>query len=139
MKIVIHVKQVGKRRDIIAEKPIQLDPVPETAAALIASVVLLQIQEYRQRTERSELLSYLTDEQIEFQAVTGKIAFGISYNELSPDTGKAVYNALQSFEDGIFRLFIDGKEIVSLDEKVCLREGSRLLFVRLTLLAGRMW
>ena len=58
---------------------------------------------------------------------------------MAADTEKAVRNALQSFEDGIFRIFADGKELESLQEPVSLQEGSELTFVRLTMLAGRMW
>ena len=89
--------------------------------------------------EQSELLKYLTNEEIQDKATTGKISFGVNYNGMSADTEKAIRNALQSFEDGIFRIFVDGEELESLEQPVSLHEGSELIFVRLTMLAGRMW
>ncbi|MBC5633036.1 hypothetical protein [Parabacteroides hominis] len=139
MQIYIHVKQLGKRRNVIDKKAMQLDKVPGNTASLIAGIVALQVQEYNQRLEQSELLKYLTDEEIQAKATAGKISFDINYNGMAADTEKAVRNALQSFEDGIFRIFADGKELESLQEPVSLQEGSELTFVRLTMLAGRMW
>lgn len=139
MQIYIYVKQLGKRRNVVDKKTIQLDKTPDNTAALIAGIVALQVREYNQRLEQCELLNYLTDEDIQVKAATGKINFGVNYNEMPADMEKAIRNALQSFEDGIFRVFVDGKELESLEEPVMLKEGSELTFVRLTMLAGRMW
>lgn len=139
MQIYIYVKQLGKRRNVVDKKTIQLDKTPDNTAALIAGIVALQVREYNQRLEQCELLNYLTDEDIQIKAATGKINFGVNYNEMPGDMEKAIRNALQSFEDGIFRVFVDGKELESLEESVMLKEGSELTFVRLTMLAGRMW
>lgn len=139
MQIYIYVKQLGKRRNVVDKKVMQLDKTPDNTAALIAGIVALQVREYNQRLEQCELLNYLTDEDIQVKAATGKINFGANYNEMPADMEKAIRNALQSFEDGIFRVFVDGKELESLEESVMLKEGSELTFVRLTMLAGRMW
>lgn len=139
MQIYIYVKQLGKRRNVVDKKTIQLDKIPDNTAALIAGIVALQVREYNQRLEQCELLNYLTDEDIQIKAATGKINFGVNYNGMPADMEKAIRNALQSFEDGIFRVFVDGKELESLEESVMLKEGSELTFVRLTMLAGRMW
>lgn len=139
MQIYIYVKQLGKRRNVVDKKTIRLDQIPGNTATLIAGIVALQVQEYNRRLEQNELLRYLTDEEIESKAATGKINFGVNYNGMPADVEKAVCNALQSFEDGIFRVFADGKELESLEEPVLLKEGSELMFVRLTMLAGRMW
>lgn len=139
MQICIYVKQLGKRRNVVDKKVMQLDKTPDNTAALIAGIVALQVREYNQRLEQCELLNYLTDEDIQVKAATGKINFGVNYNGMSANMEKAIRNALQSFEDGIFRVFVDGKELESLEEPVMLKEGSELTFVRLMMLAGRMW
>lgn len=139
MQIYIYVKQLGKRRNVVDKKVMQLDKTPDNTAALIAGIVALQVREYNQRLEQCELLNYLTDEDIQVKAATGKINFGVNYNGMPADMEKAIRNALQSFEDGIFRVFVDGKELESLEEPVMLKEGSELTFVRLTMLTGRMW
>ena len=53
--------------------------------------------------------------------------------------GKAKENALQSFEDGLYRIFIGDNEIEGLNTAITLNEGDTLTFIKLTMLAGRMW
>ncbi|MBF1704203.1 MAG: hypothetical protein HXO79_04185, partial [Selenomonas sp.] len=49
-------------------------------------------------------------------------------------------NARQSFEDGIYRIFVNGEELgETCDTPVTLKENDEITFVRLTMLAGRMW
>lgn len=139
MQLFIHVKQLGKRKEVIENIPLTLDPVPETTAGLIAAVVTWQVHEYNERLEQSELLKYLTKEEIEVKSETGKVGFGVNYSGVTADVEKAVSNALQSFEDGIFRVFVEDRELQSLDEVMQLKEGAKLTFIRLTMLAGRIW
>lgn len=48
----------------------------------------------------------------------------------------AVCTALQAFEDGMYLVIIDEVERRNLDEHVYLSPSSRLVFMRLTFLAG---
>ena len=43
------------------------------------------------------------------------------------------------FQDGLFRVFLGDTELTELDEKLELQEGDTVTFIRLTMLAGRMW
>lgn len=52
---------------------------------------------------------------------------------------KARVNAVQCFEDGIYRVFMDGRGLEELDEGIVVTEESVFTFVRLTMLTGRMW
>lgn len=139
MKIFINVKQLGKRRNAVEEKELVLEHVPVTTADLIIAIVIRQVQEYNERLEQNDLLKYLTDEEIKEKATTGKVDFNVNYNGLPANTEKAVRNALQSFEYGIFRIFLNDTELESLDKTIQLSEGDKLTFIRLTMLAGRMW
>ena len=64
---------------------------------------------------------------------------GVNYGDRKADLESAVDHAIQSFEDGIYRIFLDDRALEQLEEKILLTEGSSLTFVRLTMLAGRMW
>lgn len=139
MKIFINVKQLGKRKEAIGRKEFLIETVPVTTAELIVAVVIRQVQEYNERLDQNDLLKYLTDAEIEEKATSGKVSFGVNYNGLPADAEKAVRNALQSFEDGIFRVFLNDTELESLDETIQLQEGDKLTFIRLTMLAGRIW
>lgn len=52
---------------------------------------------------------------------------------------KAQENAIQCFEDGIYRIFLDEEPLENLDDKIHITKDSVFTFVRLTMLAGRMW
>ena len=52
---------------------------------------------------------------------------------------KAIENALQIYEDGIYWVFVNGEELGKINDKLDLQENDELTFVRLTMLAGRMW
>ena len=97
------------------------------------------MQEYNQRMEASDILSYLTKGEIDDRAAAGKISFGVNYGEYKADLRKAQENALQCFADGIYRIFLDEKSLEDLDEIISIRDDSVFTFVRLTMLAGRMW
>ena len=77
--------------------------------------------------------------EIEDLADSGRIAFGMVYSDKTEDPEKAVANALQCYEDGLFRIFLNGRPLGSLNEEMQLNENDRLTVVRLTMLAGRLW
>ena len=108
---------------------------------LVAAFVTAEVTRFNARAEVGETaLRYLTSEEITDAAVVGKIGFGADYNGQVQDLAAAIENARQSFEDGIYRIFINGDEVGdALDMPVTLHENDEITFVRLTMLAGRMW
>lgn len=74
-----------------------------------------------------------------YQVEAGKISFGVNYNGQKQELRKAAENALQSYEDGIYSGFVNDEELGEINSKVNLKENDVLTFVRLTMLAGRMW
>ena len=46
---------------------------------------------------------------------------------------------LQAFGDGLVRIFVDEEEVTELDADLSLKEGSEVVFLRLTFLTGLMW
>ena len=71
--------------------------------------------------------------------MVGKIAFGIIYGEKNPNIQEAIDVAITAFQDGLFRVFINEEEICELDEAINISEEDTVTFIRLTMLAGRMW
>lgn len=139
MQLFINLKQIGKRRNVIDKQLVSLAAPPATTAELIAAIVSWQVEEYNDRLAQSELLNYLSDEQVRQKATVGKVDFGDLYNRVPAQAEEAVFTALQAFEDGIFRLFVNETELESLKTELSLREGDTLTFIRLTLLTGRLW
>lgn len=83
----------------------------------------------------------LSEETMNSMAEIGKIAFGYIYNENDSDEDKAVATALLAYEDGMVRFFINGEDIEFKKEgtPISLSEGDEVTFVRLAMLAGRIW
>lgn len=140
MKLSIQTQQLGKRRCSI--EPMQIELPDETLTdvrSLITAIVRRQVEGYNQRPGENDLLKYLTQEEIDDRAESGKVDFGVNYNGEKASAEAAVKNALQAYEDGIFRLFVNDEEAGTADSPLALKEGDRLTFVRLTLLSGRLW
>ena len=140
MQVQVNVKRIGKRRNAIETRPYEIGEVHDVGA-LIAAFVTAEVTRFNARTELGETaLRYLTSEEIADAATVGKIGFGADYNGQVQDLTAAIENARQSFEDGIYRIFINGEEAgETCDTPVALRENDEITFVRLTMLAGRMW
>jgi hypothetical protein len=52
------------------------------------------------------------------------------------DSDEAVAVALQAFEDGLYFVFVDDLQQTQLDSEVFLKTNSKVVFLRLTALAG---
>ena len=139
MKINVNLKSIGKRKASVKPVVYEIKGNPATLRELILAVVRAGVEEYNQRVENGELLSCLTREEMDEKARAGKIGFGVNYGEKKAGLAAAQENALQCFEDGIYRVFQDGKPLEELDAPIFITEESVFTFVRLTMLAGRMW
>lgn len=109
MRVLVNMKKLGRCRNSITQIPYELEPVPATVRELITRMVSICVNDYNTRMESKELLQNLSQAEMEDKAAAGKISFGVNYGE-------------RKAEDEVF-----------------LTEGIELTFVRLTMLAGRMW
>lgn len=140
MNLKVNIKQIGQRKQKVAPVDFELAKVPGTVRELIGLTVEKCVNEYNERVRAGDTnVKPLSESDIHDMADIGKIAFGINYGEKEQDLGKAVENALQSFEDGIYRVFVNDQQLEALDEVIKLGEDDSLTFIRLTMLSGRMW
>lgn len=139
MKVLVNMKKLGSRKNSITQIPYELEKEPHTVKELITQMVTLCVGDYNAHMESQELLKNLSLANMEDQAAAGKISFGVNYGEECADEESAVANALQCFEDGIYRIFCGTEQLQKLEDTIALTEGCELTFVRLTMLAGRMW
>lgn len=140
MQVQVNVKRIGKRRNAIETRPYEIGEVRDVGG-LIAAFVTAEVTRFNERAAAGEtVLRYLTSEEVADAATVGKIGFGADYNGQVQDTAAAIENARQSFEDGIYRIFINGEKTgETCGTPVTLHENDEITFVRLTMLAGRMW
>ncbi|KJS75581.1 MAG: hypothetical protein JL56_08020 [Desulfotomaculum sp. BICA1-6] len=139
MKLYVSIKQAGKRQAYITKKELLLNNVPSNLRELITEIVRINVTAYNNKTPEPLLIQYLAPGQIENQAQTGKVGFGQRRSDKQADVNQAIETAMLAFEDGIYRVFSGENEISSLNDPLALNEGDLLTFIRLTMLAGRMW
>lgn len=141
MNIKVTLKSIGKRKQSIEPVSYEIQGRPSTVRDLILAVTEAGVAAYNSNADSSELLPHLTltKEEIEDQAQAGRISFGVNYGGKKADLQEAQENAIQCFEDGIYRIFMDGEPLEKLEDTIHITEQSVFTFVRLTMLAGRMW
>lgn len=140
MILKINIKQIGERRQKIAPVDFDYPRMPRTVRELITETVTLCVNAYNERVRQGDSVAKpLSEEEISDMAKIGKIAFGINYGGKEQELSSAIENALQSFEDGIYRVFLNDSELESLDSEITLSENDSLTFIRLTMLSGRLW
>ena len=139
MKVYVNVKQIGKKKNKIDKKEYEINEGIKTVKELLTEFVTINVEKFNEGYTENDIVPYLTDKKINDLSDTGKISFGVDYNEQKQDLEKAIENALQSYEDGIYRVFVNDEEMGEIDCEINLKENDELTFVRLTMLAGRMW
>lgn len=139
MTIKVNIKQLGKKRSKVAEVPFMLENAPTTVRELIKESVHTCVSEYNERVKKGEGVTPLSDDEISEMSKIGKIAFGINYGGKAANEAAAFENALQSYEDGLYRIFIGDNEVGSLSDSISLLENDSVTFIRLTMLTGRLW
>lgn len=144
MKLNINIKQMGKKGRRVKPVPFEYDRCPATAGELIEDTVRIMVKAFIERQKlsvESHVPEAMSDETMKSMTEIGKIAFGYIYNDKEPNEDKAVDTALLAYEDGMVRLFINGEDVEYKKEgtPISLSEGDEVTFVRLAMLAGRMW
>ncbi|MBP5608076.1 MAG: hypothetical protein J6X66_07400 [Lachnospiraceae bacterium] len=144
MILNIQVKQMGKKGRHIKPLAMEYLKCPENVQQLIEETVRMMVADYKRRLQESKeahIPGALTEEKIQTMADVGKIAFGEIYNDREPDEEKAVKTAWQAYLDGIVRVFVNGTEAQYSENgtPLVLKEGDEISFVRLAMLAGRMF
>ena len=140
MRLQVELKRLGARGRKVAPVPFEVEGVPATVGELIAATAKKCAEEYNERVRKGETgITPLSEREITDMAGVGRITFGICNGDKEQDVGKAADNALLAFRDGLFCLFINGTQMTSAEQEIVLKEDDVLTFVRLTMLAGRMW
>ncbi len=148
MIVLVNQKSIGKNKRI-KTVPLEYKDVPGNVYDLIEKTVRIMVDEFCKRAKSKE--APLSEEQIKDLSEIGRVSFGIIYNDKMPDVEEAVKTAILAYRDGLVALFINDEliEVKSKDPtpteeelkeyRIELHENDTVTFVRLTMLAGRMW
>lgn len=137
--VLVETKVFGQKRPMADWEA----PIPDIRAGerrrlrdLISDIVLDEVRAFQERQESLKLIRVLSAAQVQAGVERGKI---------NPDGGElgqtvapenTIDTALVAFTDGLYFVFIDGVQQTELDAEVFLKRDSRVLFLRLTPLAG---
>lgn len=139
MNVWITVKSLGKRKPALAKQAAELPETTDTLRQLIKNMVAQQLKALQDKNNEAEWLAYLMPEDIQEQGEAGKVGFGAIYNEGVPDIEGAMDTAITAYEDGLFKVFLNDEELQGLDEPLIIQADDNVVFIRFTMLAGRLW
>lgn len=133
--ITVRAKLIGHRGPVIAPLSITLAETNVTAHDLFAAVVRAQIEAFTARKQEAVLLKVLSEREIDEGRVAGKIAVGgQDQGERAKSVEACIDAVITAFRDGLFFAFVDGAQIVQLDQMIV--GASEVMFIRLVPLAG---
>ena len=131
----LHFKRLGRRR--VETAPIHLPADLTTLRDLIVACVRHEVVRYNDRQVGGDALPYLLPADIDAQGQMGKVGFGQVAEPRAADEAKAIADALQAYEDGLYAVFVDEEEVRGLGSPLSLKPESVVALVRLVALAGR--
>lgn len=141
--VLVEARTLGREKPLVPEwsVPVPIGPDDDgdgglTLRELIERIVVAEVQAFRERQEATRFVRVLTEREIAAGRERGRIDPGGRELHQQIDVERAVAAALQGFEDGLYLVLLDGEERTDLEESVYVRAESRLVFLRLTFLAG---
>lgn len=137
IEIVLSVKSSSKRKKFIDKQIVEVNQI-SNINELISQIVRDNVNAYNEKHTDKKLFQYLSKEEIEDIAHTGKVGFQDRKNENQQDKDEAIENALLAFKDGIIRVFVDEEE-VEYDSVYSLQPHANVTFIKMVMLVGRMW
>lgn len=139
LNIYVKMKTVGKRKPVLDRVPYEIPENISNLEELLSVFVRIEVEKYNQKGTDMQIIPFLTEKEIREQASVGKVGFGRIYSEKKADEKQAFQNAIQCYEDGLVRVFLNDRELTDLKEPIQVKEEDCITFIRLTFLAGRLW
>ena len=105
---------------------------------LIKELVTINVEKFNKKIDDKDILSIMTNEYIAEAARSGKIGDEV-HGDKKANLEKALDTAYLAFEDGLYCIFVNDEQTEKLEDNLALKDGDVLTFIKLTMLAGRMW
>jgi hypothetical protein len=135
--LTLSLKQLGRKKALETRQyPLGEFNLQPALGELIARIVALEVEAFRQRQSSNLLVRALTESQLLEAAQSGKISMGGAETVQEVNTDQAIAVALQAFEDGLYYAFYGEQQLEKLSDVVPLEFGHELMFLRLVALAG---
>ena len=137
MRIIINVKGLSRKK-VIHQEEVELINKISTTKDLITELVKINVEKFNKKIDDKDILFIMTNGHIAEAARSGKIGDEV-HGDKKANLEKALDTAYLAFEDGLYCIFINDEQSEKLDDNLSLKDGDILTFIRLTMLAGRMW
>ena len=138
MEILVNRKTIRKSRRGLEPLRYEIEGRPQSLRELLLAMVKEEVRRYNDAQASDGLLRWLSQGELEDLAGEGKVSFG-GAGAGQADLGKAEQVMLAAFEDGLFRVLVDGEEVADPEAPLALTESSVVTIIRLSFLAGRLW
>lgn len=139
MRLFYQQKVIGKKSRKLQKIPFSIEEPVTTLQELLVQLVTQQVQQYNDKKVDTPLHLYLTDQQIEDAAQHGKVHFGEKKSDTLQSVDQAISTMLLAFQDELFLVLHNEESLDSLTTPLTLQEDDVFTFIKLTMLAGRIW
>ena len=137
MKLNINIKGLSRKK-VIHQEEIEILNEISTTKDLIKELVTINVEKFNKKIDDKDILSIMTNEYIAEAARSGKIGDEV-HGDKKANLEKALDTTYLAFEDGLYCIFVNDEQTEKLDDSLNLKDGDVLTFIKLTMLAGRMW
>ncbi|MEY9979352.1 hypothetical protein [Lysinibacillus sp. RC79] len=139
MRLFYQQKMIGKKSRKLQKIPFTIEEPVHTLKDLLKQLVTQEVHNYNEKAVDTPLHIYITDQQLEDAAQHGKVHFGEKKNASTQSVDQAISIVFQAFEDELFLVLQNEEQLNSLNEPLAIREDDVFTFIKLTMLAGRIW
>jgi hypothetical protein len=135
MTIALETKIMGSKFSHEDMIELSLDHLAEsiTLKDLIREKVLVEIKAYNTNQREGYGLEYRSFEDLERDINKGEV--NIKHEFIKDEEGE-IRNAINCFKDGRYKVFLNGNELLSLEDKIPIDMDSKVMFLRLIPLTG---
>jgi hypothetical protein len=129
---------VGHKRAAEPEHELQVSLThgATTLRVLIEAIVRAEVELFHARAKSAPLLRVLTESELGDGLAAGSVRSGGRSVSADVEPDAAVQTALLAQQDGLFQAIVDDQPVDDLDALVELRDGTRVMFLRLVPLVG---
>ena len=133
--MIVEARIVGGR-DTLEDTHVPVEPGVHPLRTLLQALVRAELDAFEQRQRERSLLRVLTPADLVRGVDTGSYAAEPRPRQQAPAYADAWARAEEAFEDGLYVVFLDERQVESLADEVLVDADTRLRLVRLVALAG---
>lgn len=133
--MIVEARVVGSR-DRLEDTHVPVEPGGHPLGSVLRALVRAELDGFEERQRERSLLRVLTPADLVRGVETGRYAAEPRPRQQVPSYDAAWARAEQAFSDGLYVVFLDERQVESLDEQILVTDDTRLRIVRLVALAG---